>query len=204
MKCESIHKLVCLAHSREISGEERFALEKHLEQCSSCREYSEEFTLVTERARANLRAGDVSEDIVFGIRQMAAARLHSKADTGSKGGLSRIIPGSYSGGFFYCFKRYSMAAAATIVVLAGIWAFIAGSRDNGPGASAVLPEENVPAGRDDYATTEVVDFETLVLFPDVIFSTAGDDLFEAITVSENISEVTLIDREILLLDGYAI
>lgn len=203
MKCKNIHKLVFLAQSGELSGDDKSLLAEHLEQCASCMEYAEDFKRVMNRAEGSLRTGDVPEHIIFGIRQMAVARAHEGSKPGFPGKtLQKLFPGSVRG-FFSLARRYSVAAAAALAVLVGIWAFVSGSRDNGTGDAAFTRD----SGYEEplyYELAGIPGVDDSEFFSELVFSTAGDDLFGAMQYNENLPGITQIDREILLLDALAI
>lgn len=184
MNCRQAEQQLLLKDSGELPFRDRLRLEQHLAACSRCRACRDDMERVMSLARQGLPAGEPGARALAAIREAARCGVLTVAGTGWGWGRGLAV----------AMVRPALALAAIVVLCLGGWYWLAGRSSAPTGPMAVLEQPAL-----EFAAQSGEGFEELtrMLTEDVV-------VIEGLSELGALSDISRLDRDLLLLEGLAI
>jgi anti-sigma factor RsiW len=181
MKCEKMRKWMLLADSGELSAGRKARLEKHVAKCPQCAAYQRDITKIMRAARAELVEEDPPAAALEAVKRAAASRVRPARDV--KSAFAGWAP--------------RLALAASLFVAAAVWVLRSAPRD-GREVAVVVKADSTESGD----ASAVIDEALLDL---ALLGVNGDPVpkIERLSDLKGGFSVSLVDRELMILDGLA-
>ena len=185
MKCKEAERWVLLSDSGELPPRKLARLERHLEQCPDCAAFRDDLKRIAQSARRALPAEQPGPAALAAIMRAARERLASGRPP-RRPLFARGYPAAAG----------VLALAASLLVCAGLWHMlreqaVPPGAPTAPGPAASISVEtpaSSPESLEDLAATT--------------WSEAG--YVERISDLQRRSDITLAEKELMILDGLAI
>lgn len=210
MNCEHAKNELLLRQSGELPGSRQLALQSHLANCPECRQFNADSAHLTNTARQALKTGAPSHETLIAIKRKAKNVLT---------GL-HPMPASVASGWTPALK---LALAASIAAALGstIW-LVSVLMPATPGPVKVqiknppsiqLPTSDMQAELKDGSNPEPYRYERAAAISlaaidesPLMHKILHDDLFaiEELRVTDQDAKINALDRELLILFGWAI
>ncbi|MBU4198975.1 MAG: zf-HC2 domain-containing protein [Verrucomicrobia bacterium] len=184
MNCRQAEQRLLLKDSGELPFQDRLRLEQHLAACRHCCVYRDDVERVTSLARQGLPAGEPGGRALAAIREAARFGGSPKAVTGWEWCRDLTV----------AMVRPALAVAAVVMLCLGGWYWLAGS---GPAPTGLVAASKQPAIEVASQSGEGFDDLTRMLVEDVV-------IIEGISELSARSDISPLDRDLLLLEGLAI
>lgn len=186
MNCRQAERWILLLRSGELPSRKRMRLERHVCVCPRCATYREDVDRIMAEAKQSLPSGQPGVDSLAAIRNAARAEIPGKRET-------RSVVGSL---VFVAWRPLLAFAAAVLICVAG-WYMLAGRSSPWPGMRVV---EALPLDLEDKPPLSTPD----PLYELTIMMMEDDVCFERASDLASRPDVSLADRELMILEGLAI
>ncbi len=183
MNCKRMEKWILLAGSGELSPEKLERLERHIAGCSDCAAYQRDAARLVEAVAAALPRGEPASGATARLKRAAAAEMREQR-------------GRYA--VFFSVRFQWLAAAAALLIAAAVWALLDSPRA-GQGTTVVSRPVSVPLVAED------VPLENGLV--DIVLIAGSQEIMprmEKLSDLSSRSDVSLVDRELMILEGLAI
>ncbi|MFC1461869.1 hypothetical protein ACFLQR_05065 [Verrucomicrobiota bacterium] len=185
MNCRQAERWVLLMRSGELPLRKQTRLERHVSACPRCRAYREDVDRILAAVEQGLQSEEPGAGALVAIRNAARDRVSTRQGSGER-----------MGSLVFVRWRPLLACAAGVLICVAGWYMLAGRQS--PSPVIKVSEQALPAFEDELAPPSGSLYELTIV------AVEEDVHFERISDLADRPDVSLVERELMILEGLAI